>query len=325
MKLQILLNRYTENETILGQMLQSIEEQDFSKTNYEVLIGNDGGEENLSEEFFKRFSFPLRYFSFPHRGVCRTRNNLLDLSEARYLIFADSDDVFHKKNAFTTLINAAEESNADIIDAKFLQEHKYSDGIIRANVEIVYNINWLQGKMFRRDFLIQNGIRFPDEQETSGDMYFLWLAFHLTDKIMKIPDVFYTWKYYEKSVTRSQKYYFYNNYRNSLHCYMLLNRNLIKRNRNDLLADATAKLFSRIYFDYNYFLLLDKDPKELIEDGRKSIEECVMEFHTIYEKLDEKYRKEIFVSTIKDIKKYDPDIEFQKVLPWVKEIINKPA
>ena len=163
MNLQILLNRYTENEEILGRMLHSIEKQDFSKTDYEVLIGNDGGEENLSEEFFKQFSFPLYYFSFPHQGVCSTRNVLLDLSESKYLIFADSDDVFHKTNAFATLINAAEKSGADIIDTKFLQEHKYPDGIIRANVEIPYNINWLQGKMFRRDFIIQNGIHFPDE------------------------------------------------------------------------------------------------------------------------------------------------------------------
>ena len=49
----------------------------------------------------------------------------------------------------------------------------------------------VHGKIFKRQFLIDNEIRYPDEMEVSGDMMYLWLVYSLTNKIVWIENNFY--------------------------------------------------------------------------------------------------------------------------------------
>lgn len=74
MKLQLLIPQYNETDEVMRPMLESIAIQQGVdlNTDIEVLIGNDGSDIKLSEEFLGSFSFPLRYVYFDHT-VCRGR------------------------------------------------------------------------------------------------------------------------------------------------------------------------------------------------------------------------------------------------------------
>ena len=96
MKLQLLIPQFNETDEIMRPMLESIAIQQGVdlKNDIEVIIGNDGSENKLSEEFLGSFSFPLWYVFFDHTGLPGTRGKLFDLATADYVMFCDADDMF---------------------------------------------------------------------------------------------------------------------------------------------------------------------------------------------------------------------------------------
>jgi len=105
----------------------------------------------------------------------------------------------------------------------------------------------VHGKVFNRQYLIDNKIRFPDELEYSGDMMFLWLAFSLTKKIAWIDNNFYIWKWNPNSITRRNVLFHISACKNTLKCYSLLAEDLKKRNRLDIYQQLIPSVFSTIY------------------------------------------------------------------------------
>ena len=65
MKLQLLIPQFNETDEVMRPMLESISTQQGVnlKQDIEVLIGNDGSDIRLSEEFLGSFSFPFDMFS----------------------------------------------------------------------------------------------------------------------------------------------------------------------------------------------------------------------------------------------------------------------
>ena len=318
MRLQILINHFHEDEEIVGRMLRSIEKQTLNKEDYEVLIGNDGPECELSEEFLGQFSFPVRQFTMEHVGVCHTRNVLLDVSEADWLLFCDADDEFNRDNGLEQLLEAAETEGPDIMASPFLAEFffphttKLSLSVWKRDVVHVF------GKLFRREYLIQNEIRFPDELETCGDMYFLWLAFHLTDRIVWSNNPFYVWKWQEGSVTRSGLASGIKNYSRVIRCYTLLIEELIRRNESLLINNALATLYAMLYIDANHFL--NDAPEIYYEQGLQAAKDCVREFLELYLAIEEDYRREKYESYSKQRRKRPEDKPYEGLLQWIDAI-----
>lgn len=224
-KLQILINHYNEPPELIGRLLKSIAEQTY--TDYSVLICHDGEGGGISEQ---NYPFEYAYFSKPHRGVCQTRNSLLEASTAEYVMFCDADDMFSSPTGLQALLS----HDADVIASPYNAErydgttHLYERDMIRVH-----------GKVFRRSYLQEQRIDFPDV-ESNGDMYFLWLAFHLTENVVWIPENVYTWKCNPFSVTRRIPHYNTQRYDRALKCYGALARNLMQRGRDDLAREVIA-------------------------------------------------------------------------------------
>ena len=130
----------------------------------------------------------------------------------------------------------------------------------------------VHGKLFRRQYLINNNIRFPDSMEFSGDMMFLWLAFSLTNSVKWIKKNFYLWKFNQNSVTRKNSFHHVRTYDKMLECYTLLAEDLKKRNRLDIYENLIATLFATIYIDLTF-----ADWKTYPEDLRTKAEKYAKE------------------------------------------------
>ena len=60
MKLQLLIPQYNETDEVMSPMLESIStQQGVDLNDIEILIGNDGSDIKLSEEFLGSFSYPI--------------------------------------------------------------------------------------------------------------------------------------------------------------------------------------------------------------------------------------------------------------------------
>lgn len=244
MRLQILVNHYSEPEDVVARFLSSLAAQEnVPWEDVEVLIASDGTE--LDARFLASFGIPILYWPREHEGVCRTRNFLMDEAYADYLMFADIDDSFHSTLGFCKVLKAIEDVGTDVIAAPYdVEEIRGGGATYRVEKHDTVHVF---GKAFRRGYLLENGIRFPDEMLFSGDMYFLWQAFNLGGSIAWTKESYYVWRHQKGSVTRRNHWHRVWTYRVVLLCYELLYENLVGRGRDDLRERLVAALFAMAY------------------------------------------------------------------------------
>lgn len=276
MQLQILVNHYTENNQIVSRFLSSLEMQ--KDIDFEVLLYTDGGTE-LDFNFLKSFNLKINYKYLPHSGVCHTRNELFKDSSAEYIMFCDVDDCFTSSDGLSSLIVAAREHDADVVGSPYQSEKLINGKYEYKNYE--KDIIRVHGKIFRRQYLIDNEIYFPDEIETSGDMMFLWLAYSLTEKVVWISNNFYIWKNNEKSVTRHNKFSKIHYYNRTIKCYTLLAYNLIDRRRKDLFDKLMIVMIPMLFFD-STDKSWNKAPQDDVRRAEFAIKDFLLEFYEYY-------------------------------------------
>ena len=163
MTLDILVNHYQENESIVERFLSSLAMQ--KGVGFRVMLCSDGGV-RLTPDLFCKFPFEITYQYLPHTGVCHTRNVMMDKATADYLMFCDVDDCFSSPYGLSSLMSAAEKSGADVIGSPYQCERlingKYEYATYKNDTIRVH------GKIFRRAYLTENHIRFPDELERAA-------------------------------------------------------------------------------------------------------------------------------------------------------------
>lgn len=316
MTLDILVNHYNENEEIARRFLLSLGMQ--TGVDFKVMLCSDGGI-RLSSEILDGISYGMEYRYFHHSGVCHTRNVMLDKTNADYIMFCDIDDCFSSPYGLRSLMKKAEETHADVIGSPYLCER-----FVNGEYEYVTYKNdtiRVHGKIFRREYLVENHIRFPDELETSGDMSFLWLTYALTNKIVWVPENFYIWKWNPDSVTRADPYSHVMNYDRTLRCYELLAKDLVRRKKGDLFRNLVTTTVSMIYVDMTH-PKWGQVPTEYQERALKAVCGYLAEYYEFYKTVDENYRKSKYLLMLnyKHFNRFSG--EFKGIDEWARSIFD---
>ena len=206
MKLQILIPQYNETDDIVKNLLDSIAlQQNVPFEEIGVIICNDGSDVHLSEDLLRSYPFEIEYHLEPHRGISGTRNACLDYATAEYVMFCDADDMFLNMCGLFIVFKDMEDGFDTFVSA-FVEETRD-----RKTHEIVYttreyDLTFVHGKVHRRQYLIDQGIRFKDELVCNEDSYFTVLTQTLTDSIKHCKSPFYLWKWRKESVCRRPKH-----------------------------------------------------------------------------------------------------------------------
>ena len=201
--LSIIIPRYKETEKELFPLLSSISTQvgiDFS--DIELIITNDGGGNGeLDSNFLKLFDIDICQINLEeNKGPGVVRQVGLNHAKGEYVMFCDADDILHNAGVLGALIQEAESNAPDMIYTSWLEELLESGRYLYITHE---NENtWMHGKLIRRQFLVQNNIRFHDELRVHEDSYFLSIAASLTDRKRYLPITSYIWKFHSNSITR---------------------------------------------------------------------------------------------------------------------------
>lgn len=256
MKLDILIPHYKETDAEIKPLLDSIAiQQNVDFKNIRAIIVNDGDEVLLSDELIHGYPYPILYQVNPHRGVSATRNACLDLSDADYVMFCDADDMFYNACGLWIVFREME-IGFDTLVSAFTEESYMQD-----TKEIVYinhdvDSTFVHGKIHRRQFLIDNNIRWNDALTIHEDSYFNCLCQRLAKpeeaKYCQTP--FYLWKWRDNSVCRHDPLYLNKTMVNMLESNSALVRQFLQRKRVD---DARFYATSMIY-DVYYSLNCDR-------------------------------------------------------------------
>lgn len=254
-KLQILIPQYKETEEIIKPLLDSIEvQQNVDLTNdIGVIIVNDGTDIHLSQEFFNRYSFPIEYHLNEHKGVSATRNACLDYATADYVMFCDADDMFYNACGLYIIFREIEMGGFDSLVSAFIEESR--DFETKEPIYINHDMDstFVHGKVHRRQYLLDNNIRWNDNLTIHEDSYFNCLCQRLASELKYSQTSFYLWRWRDESVCRHDPKYILKTYNNMLDSNDALVEQFLNRGRKE---DA---IFYAVGMIYDAYFTMNKD------------------------------------------------------------------
>ena len=321
MKLQILIPQYKETDEIVKPLLDSIVIQqnvDFKQVG--VIICNDGTEVHLSDELINSYPFAVEYHLEPHRGVSGTRNACLDYATADYVMFCDADDMFFNACGLYIIFREINNGGFDSLVSAFVEETRHPVDKSPLYVNHDMDSTFVHGKIHRRKYLLDNGIRWNDELTIHEDSYFNCLCQKLSQNVKYCPTAFYLWKWRDESVCRHDPKYILKTYNNMLDSNTALVKQFIERKR---LPDAQFYAVSMIYdayFTMNKNEWIAQENQQYRMDVEKRFKRYYAEFETLFESCPDNIRSQIIMGIKNRMFGEGLLMETQTFDQWIKHI-----
>ncbi len=103
-------------EDYVEKCLRSLEDQDISQDDYEIICINDGSPDNCSTKVRKlqREFNNILLIEQENRGVSSARNNGIDCASGKYIIFIDPDD-YVDTNSFGRILRICEDRKSQVL------------------------------------------------------------------------------------------------------------------------------------------------------------------------------------------------------------------
>lgn len=239
---------------------------DFKKACFSVLsqtkktllfVVDDASENNnsiLYENFCKKMN--IAYHRLGNNvGPGNARQYGIDNGyNTEWIGFLDADDVL-LPHYCEILTKEATLNNADIVIGKIL--HEDNSRINDFEIPKERSLTWLHGKIYKKDFLIKNKIRFHENLFYNEDVFFNLYASRCSNKIIYIDKLVYIWRNNKNSVTRQDGVKNFCKKHNIE--YFKANLLVLKEILNRQLKDNLGIIISQIYNSYQEEIIYGKD------------------------------------------------------------------
>lgn len=173
-----------------------------SYTDFEVICVNDGSTDN-SETLIKDFCQKDSRIKLISQGNCgggAARNKGYDQADGEYILFLDADDRFEKQLIEKAVLSMEQEKSDVLIFAadEFhyeTKEKRPAPWLLQSGYEeydgnpFHYTTTTVWNKLYRHDYLSENGIRHQDERVTAFSMYFTFFALFCAGRISFMDEV----------------------------------------------------------------------------------------------------------------------------------------
>lgn len=169
-----------------------------------VLLVNDGEEYHVADEKLEQYPYRIDQLDIPHGGVSAARNAGMDYSDQDWIMFCDFDDMFTNVFSLKDILSVLP-ADYDMLYTPFIAEDRTVEGTTWLHLRDDENCVFMHGKVWRRQWLVDHGLRFDTEVHFSEDSEFCAIAYTMleTKRIgrLKTPSPAYMWVYRENSVT----------------------------------------------------------------------------------------------------------------------------
>ena len=297
MKLQLLIPQYNETEDVIRPMLDSIRtQQGVDLKDIEVLIGNDGSDFKLSEEFLGSFPFSIRYELFDHSGLPGTRGRLFDLATADYVMFCDADDMFFTNLALYTIF-AYTDKGCDALVCDFMEEVLDKKSGRSIFVPHKKDSTFVHGKVYRRQFLLDNHIVWHPDVKCHEDSGYNCLALKVAKDVKHCQIPIYLWKWREGSICRKDPLYVPKTYTRMIYSNGWLVKDLLDRGMVEEARYYVAVLVYGTYYMLNKKIWLDPMNAKYRYETEKCFQEYFRKHKILFQSIDPKMRNRIIAGT----------------------------
>ena len=322
MKLQILIPQYKEDESIIKPLLDSIEvQQNVDLANdVGVIIVNDGTDTHLSQKFFDRYSFPIDYYLNEHKGVSATRNACLDHATAEYVMFCDADDMFYNACGLYIVFREIENGGFDSLVSAFIEESRIPETKEPIYINHDMDTTFVHGKIHRRQYLIDNNIRWNDSLTIHEDSYFNCLCQRLATELKYSQTSFYLWRWRDNSVCRHDPKYILKTYNNMLNSNdALIEQFLSRRRKEDAMFYATSMIYDA-YFTMNKDEWLNQENKEYRYATEKRFKEYWLKYKHLHDTIPADVKTQIIMGIKNRMYAEGMVLETLTFNEWIKQV-----
>ena len=253
MTLDIIIPRHKEPWDLCRYLFDSIAMQRGVSFNLvHAIVVNDGEEDVLDASVFEDYPYSVDYIKKPHGGVSDTRNAGLMAATADYVMFCDIDDGFLNNYAIHSIFSAMGEG-FDMCISNFIEETFDENG----NMTIIphnQDLTFMHGKVYRRQFLLDNDVLFDPAMTIHEDGYFNMLAYavaHHEGTIKQINTPIYMWRWNNDSVVRAnRKDFVLRTYEDVMLTRTGICNQLKKRGYEDDYKEAVCMTVLNTYYDF---------------------------------------------------------------------------
>ena len=291
-KLEILIPRYNEEFEVVKPLLDSLAiQQSVDFKDLSVTIGNDGPDLWLDIPK-ENYPFEIGQFSLKeHQGVSGVRNELLKQSDAEYVMFCDADDMFYNACGLYIIFNEINTPEGfDFLISTFTEEvrNRETNQVIYVNHNM--DSTFVHGKVYRRQYLIDNNIEWNKNLTIHEDSFFNIQCQEISKNTKYSPNPFYLWKWRDNSVCRHDPKYILKTYNNMLDSNDALIDEFLKRGMLDrAMAYCTAMVFDA-YYTMNKPDWINQENKEYRDKTEKRFAQYFLK------------RKDLWDSTLPQVK-----------------------
>ena len=264
MKLQLLVPHWKEEPWEMFPLLDSVALQqsvDFKEVGMVIVYDGDEATELPELDWQRKYPYDIQFVNAPHGGVSAARNAALDAATADYVMFCDSDDMFCHACGLWIVFNEIEKG-FDTMASNFTEETRHPDTKKPVYISHDRDSTFVHGKVHRRQYLVDNRIRFNPALTIHEDSYFNILAQNLTEKPMYMPTPFYLWRWRDNSVCRHDPNYLLKTYVNMLDSNDALVDEFHVRGREDKAMFYAGFMVFDAYYTMNKNEWMDVNNKE---------------------------------------------------------------
>jgi glycosyltransferase involved in cell wall biosynthesis len=222
MKLSIIIPFYNV-EKYIAVCLDSVYAQDIPEKEYEVICINDCSPDKSREivlEYQKRHENLILIEHETNKMLGAGRNTGLHAARGKYIWFIDSDD-FIAPNVFAKLLSKVESDNLDVL--QFNSQRVTNNGELSDNVFFPKEINVSSGmdfckkylfqywnlntwfKIFKKTFLIDNSLQFPEGVFYEDSLHSLKSLFYAA-RFSYCTDIIYYYRLNPDSIMNKNHY-----------------------------------------------------------------------------------------------------------------------
>lgn len=296
MKFQILIPQYKETDEVIKPLLDSIAiQQNIDMNEIGVIICNDGSDTFLSEKLLNNYPYKIEYYKEPHKGVSATRNACLDKATAEYVMFCDADDMFYSVCGLYLIFREINIGGFDSLVSVFIEEGRHPETKEPIYINHDMDMTFVHGKVHRRQYLIDNKIRWNDSLTIHEDSFFNCLCQKCAKELKYCPIPFYLWKWRDDSICRGDFKYILKTYNNMLDSNTALVEELLHRGKGEDAAYFACNMIYDAYYTMNKDEWINQENKEYRDAVEKRFKEYYNRYHILADSLDKQIQNQIII------------------------------
>lgn len=202
-KISVVIPLYKGHDT-LESTLHSVAMQSIINET-EIVIVNDFDGIDYSDILAKFDDLNIKYVTNPRNLGCGgARNTGIREASNSIICFIDSDDQFINSLSLEIMYNRIVAEKADVLVSVFESEMRFKNGV--AIKQMKNAVTWCHGKVYRKQYLLDNNIFFDERLRINEDCLFHQLLFDSGAKVVEIPMATLMWRDNPKSLTHESLY-----------------------------------------------------------------------------------------------------------------------